>query len=237
MANGREPLHSRFDLASSPSAVRWGRKHTVAILAQWGVPKAVADDALLIVSELLSNAVQHAAKPFGHADGHRDAVACSLFLWLTDEGLTVSVYDEDRCPPIPRDAPAGAERGRGLRLVAALSEAWGYTHPPAMSGKLVWARLTLPDYAAGDGRRGLAVTIAPIAPIPAGVMSAIVHAGRTTAAAGQEASGPAAAMARVVGQDTVQAAPLRVNAVGEEVPEPVPWNPKSVEPPAGMVPL
>ncbi len=38
-------------------------------------------------------------------------------------------------------------------------------------------------------------------------------------------------------QDTVQAAPFRVKAVGEVVAEPVPWKPKFVEPPAGMFPL
>jgi anti-sigma regulatory factor (Ser/Thr protein kinase) len=153
-----QPLHSRFDLASSPSAVRWGRKHTAEVLAKWGVAEAVADDALLIVSELLSNAVQHADRPFNAADGRPDVVACSLLLWLTQQGLTVSVYDADRRPPIPRSASTDAERGRGLHLVDALSEAWGYTHPSPASGKLVWARLRLPEYSAGDGQRSLDAT-------------------------------------------------------------------------------
>lgn len=172
MAGGRQPLHSRFDLAPSPSAVRWGRKHAAGLLAAWGVAEAVADDALVVVSELLSNAVQHAVEPFDPAEGCPDAVVCSLLLWLTDKGLTVSVYDADRRPPVPRNAPTDAERGRGLHLVAALSEAWGYTHPAPASGKLVWARLALPDHAAGDGRRSLKATVLPIGACGEAVMGA-----------------------------------------------------------------
>ncbi|WP_225849229.1 ATP-binding protein [Streptomyces sp. HPF1205] len=163
MAGGRQPLHSRFDLAPSPSAVRWGRKHAAGILAAWGVAGAVVDDGLVVVSELLSNAVQHSVEPLDPAEGCPDSVVCSLLLWLTEKGLTVSVYDADRRPPVPRNAPTDAERGRGLHLVAALSEAWGYTHPAPASGKLVWARLALPAHAAGDGWRNSGATVLPIA--------------------------------------------------------------------------
>jgi anti-sigma regulatory factor (Ser/Thr protein kinase) len=163
VASNRQPLHSRCDLASSPSAVRWGRKHAAEILARWDVAEAVAEDALLIVSELLTNAVQHAVKPLEPAGGRPDAVVCSLLLWLTEKGLTVSVYDADRRPPVVRNASADAECGRGLRLVDALSEAWGYTHPSPASGKLIWARLPLPEHSTGDRQRGLQTTAASTA--------------------------------------------------------------------------
>ncbi|MBM9508763.1 ATP-binding protein [Actinacidiphila acididurans] len=143
MARNEQPLHSRCDVAASPSAVRSGRRHAAEILAKWGVAETVAHDALLIVSELLSNAVQHAAQPFDPADDLPDPATCSLLLWLTENGLTVSVYDADRRPPVPRNAPTDAERGRGLHLVDALCEAWGYTHSSPAPGKLVWARLAV----------------------------------------------------------------------------------------------
>lgn len=64
-----------------------------------------------------------------------------------------------------------------------------------------------------------------------------VSSGATIADGDDSMTAVAAVTERVVRQDTVQATPLRVNAVGEAVPEPVPWKPKPVEPPAGTVPL
>lgn len=56
---------SRLDLASSPSAVRWGRRHASDVLDKWGAPDDVAQVALLIVSELLTNVIRHARRPLG----------------------------------------------------------------------------------------------------------------------------------------------------------------------------
>lgn len=160
MASARHPLRSRLDLASSASAVRWGRRHTTEILSGWGLVDAVAEDARLIVSELLSNAVQHAGKnPSAPAEG----VRCGLLLWLTDRGLTVSVYDDDTRPPVRRSTSTDAERGRGLLLVESLSEAWGYTRSWPTPGKLVWARLPVPEGSADGGGRRLDGTAPPVA--------------------------------------------------------------------------
>lgn len=153
MARNEQPLHSRIDLASSPAAVPRGRKKTAEILAEWGVAGPVAENALLVVSELLTNAVQHAVAPPDLVENDPDAVTCSLLLWLTDNGLTVAVYDTDRRPPIVRSAHSDAERGRGLHLVEALSAAWGYTRPSPDAGKLVWARLPPPGDPVDDGPR------------------------------------------------------------------------------------
>jgi anti-sigma regulatory factor (Ser/Thr protein kinase) len=137
--------HSRLDLALSPSAVRWGRAHVEDVLAKWGVAEAVVGDAVVIASELLSNAVEHAAPMPSTANGRPGVAQCGLLLWLTDRGLTVAVYDGDRRPPVLRVVPpADAERGRGLLLVQTLSETWGYNYPTPRSGKLVYARLAVP---------------------------------------------------------------------------------------------
>lgn len=172
MISGQQPSHSRFDLAPSPSAVRWGRKHAAEILATWGIARPVADDALVIVSELLSNAVQHASQPFEPAYDRPDTATCSLLLWLTGMGLTVSVYDGDRRPPVMMEARSDAERGRGLRLVEALSEVWGYTYPQATTGKIVWARLPLPEHLTGESREGLQSAAQSAGPVASPVMSA-----------------------------------------------------------------
>jgi anti-sigma regulatory factor (Ser/Thr protein kinase) len=135
-------LHSRLDLASSPSAVRFGRAHATDVLGKWGVPEAGAGNAVLIVSELLTNAVQHVERPTS-ALGCPVPLRCCLVLFFTERGLTVSVYDTDDRPPLPRYSTPADTRGRGLLLVEKISDRWGYT-PTQGGGKLVWARLAVP---------------------------------------------------------------------------------------------
>ncbi|CAL9455579.1 hypothetical protein SUDANB176_02532 [Streptomyces sp. enrichment culture] len=103
----------------------------------------VGDDATLIASELVTNAVVHAG-----TDVH-------LTCRLEEETGALVVEVSDRHPSraprgtepeaSPHDAP---EYGRGLPLVAALSEAWGVTYRPGT--KTVWARLPAGGCAAGD---------------------------------------------------------------------------------------
>lgn len=174
MASDGQPIHSRFDLASSPSAVRWSRKHASDVLAAWAVQESVANDALLIVSELVSNAVQHAGKPSDDdADGRLNVAVCSLFLWLTGRGLTIAVHDLEMRPPVRRSASLNAEGGRGLALVEALSDRWGYSYPAPSPGKLVWARLTLAtSQEVPDGQSRLGHFTEPLANDVAAVMGA-----------------------------------------------------------------
>ena len=55
--------HDKLDLAAEPSAVRCARHHTARVLTEWCVLTEARDDALLIVSELISNAIRHARTP------------------------------------------------------------------------------------------------------------------------------------------------------------------------------
>lgn len=142
-----EPLDGIFVLASTPQAVPEARTRTVAALTKWGVCDAVITDAELIVSELVTNAVRHAND---HPDPH-----CGVLLILTYAGLTVAVWDEDRSEPAPRQATTVEESGRGLLLVEALSDRWGY-HLMSSGGKLVFARLALPSGGADLEPFGLA---------------------------------------------------------------------------------
>jgi anti-sigma regulatory factor (Ser/Thr protein kinase) len=85
---------------------------------------AVVDDAVLMVSELVTNSVLHGGPPVVVA------VDC-----LAD-ALQVRVRDGSRDLPAPRDADQTDENGRGLALVAEMSADWGVD--PVADGKHVW---------------------------------------------------------------------------------------------------
>ena len=87
----------------------------------------LCDDLCLIVSELVTNAVRHGAPPV--------TVAVSA----DDRTVTVSVVDADPAAPVPREAGADAESGRGLLLIDLLAAEHGVTPEPP--GKAVWAAL------------------------------------------------------------------------------------------------
>ncbi|MFC8146388.1 ATP-binding protein [Streptomyces paradoxus] len=97
------------------------------------------DDATLVITELTANAATHAAPRASDAPG---APEIRLGFLLDPSHLLVTVSDRDDHPPVYRPAGLGLEEhGRGLCIVDALSEEWGWTpSPPA--GKTVWARLS-----------------------------------------------------------------------------------------------
>jgi serine/threonine-protein kinase RsbW len=136
---------SRLDLASQPTAVHWARVHTEDILRSWSVPESLVENAVLIVSELASNAVRHAGALEGTGDDSPEVPRFTVNLWTSDRRLIIAVYDQDRRPPIRREASLESETGRGLTLVDALSERWGYSYPSHTSGKLVYALLPMSE--------------------------------------------------------------------------------------------
>jgi anti-sigma regulatory factor (Ser/Thr protein kinase) len=85
---------------------------------------AVLDDAVLMVSELVTNSVLHGGPPVVVA------VDC------TEDTLQVRVRDGSSALPAPRDADQTDENGRGLALVAEMSVDWGVD--PVEDGKHVW---------------------------------------------------------------------------------------------------
>ncbi|GAA3498026.1 hypothetical protein GCM10019016_051290 [Streptomyces prasinosporus] len=150
-SDARECARVGTALPGSPLAPGSARALLRKALTEWAglaLPGAehltgrVGDDATLIVSELVTNAVVHAG-----TDVH-------LTCRLEETGaLVVEVSDRhpSRAPrgtepeAPPHEAP---EYGRGLPLVAALSEAWGVTYRPGT--KTVWARLPAGGCAADD---------------------------------------------------------------------------------------
>jgi len=108
-------------------------------LAQWGL-RHLTDPAEAIASELVTNAVaaSREAVPIGAAPAH-----ITLSIIVERAELHIRVWDPDPAPP-PRDYEPGTwdETGRGLMIVAALSERWDWC-PTADRGKYVWAALSL----------------------------------------------------------------------------------------------
>jgi anti-sigma regulatory factor (Ser/Thr protein kinase) len=85
----------------------------------------VLDEAKLLVSELVTNAVEHGAPPI------TVRIECD-----ERDGLKVSVSDHSISPVAPRDANPLDENGRGLTLVELISNAWGVE--PSENGKEIW---------------------------------------------------------------------------------------------------
>ncbi|MER5309085.1 ATP-binding protein [Streptomyces sp. NPDC002773] len=115
-------------------SVPLARDFTRKVLAAWDLD-ARADDVLLCVSELATNALLHGVPPGrGYA----------LHLCRTAGGLRVEVHDSGDGVPALRE-PAD-ESGRGLLLVAALADRWGVGE--RNPGKLVWCEF---DRGSGAG--------------------------------------------------------------------------------------
>jgi serine/threonine-protein kinase RsbW len=146
VSNHPPPPYSRLDLACEEAAVRFARAHARDAFAKWDVPEDTADSAVLIVSELVTNAVRHARKPTQTPPWATTPPPgrLALTLWGYPEYLLIYVYDQDRTPPILRPTTADAQSGRGLHLVDKLSSEWGYVYPTPHSGKTVYAKLILP---------------------------------------------------------------------------------------------
>ncbi|MEU7206835.1 ATP-binding SpoIIE family protein phosphatase [Streptomyces sp. NPDC044989] len=182
-----ECARARVTLLGSSLAPGAARAMARAALADWsalGLPgtehltEHLTADALVVVSELVTNAVVHAGTDV------------EVGLRVEETGtLVVEVADRH-----PSRAPSGggdhetphdpAEYGRGLRLVAALAEAWGITYRPG--SKTVWARLPAGGAEPADGA-GAGAGLAEATPAGAGVEG--VGAPGATARTGAYAGG------------------------------------------------
>jgi anti-anti-sigma factor len=91
-------------------------------------PSRLAADAVLVASELVTNAFEHARTP------------ATVYLGLRPETIRVAVADSSPVRPRRRRVTADDDRGRGLNLVDALSQRWGVLATSG-GGKLVWSLL------------------------------------------------------------------------------------------------
>ncbi|MGY0070896.1 SpoIIE family protein phosphatase [Streptomyces sp. QTS137] len=128
--SGIEQGHvAEWRLAPDPSEVPRARAVVREQLHEWGLAKQ-ADNAELMVGELVTNAVRHA---------HARPVALRL---VRGDTLLCEVEDDDHELPTLLSAGPTDEAGRGLRVVSRLAREWGTSRTE--SGKSVWFELTLP---------------------------------------------------------------------------------------------
>lgn len=129
----------RLALRSIRGAVGKGREFTRQTLRDWGWDRYEnAEDAVLVVSELVTNAALHAG-------------GCHELVLTAGDTLRIDVVDGATLPPRARAAGRpGVAGGHGLQIVQRLCDRWG-TYPHG-AGKVVWAEIEGPRLA--TGRRG-----------------------------------------------------------------------------------
>jgi anti-sigma regulatory factor (Ser/Thr protein kinase) len=123
------PRRAGLSLVADPEAPWRARAFAGGVCSQWAL-HTVVDDVVLLVSELVTNAVTHA---------RTDA---SLLLTLAGGVLTIAVGDDSPTQPLVAARHRLAEGGRGMVLVERLAEDFG-SYPQPDGGKVVWCTLPL----------------------------------------------------------------------------------------------
>jgi anti-sigma regulatory factor (Ser/Thr protein kinase) len=123
---------SRLEVAALDTAPGCLRLHARHMLSEWGLP-GLSDTAELLVSELVTNAVQAPAKVAAPPWADQPSPECpcvELRLTADDRALVIEVWDGHPAPPPQPSLPdASALGGRGLFLVRELSRRWGFYYP------------------------------------------------------------------------------------------------------------
>jgi anti-sigma regulatory factor (Ser/Thr protein kinase) len=129
MPAGAEATRGFIGTSQGP---RLARRFVAETFQRWGLSD-VADDAVLIVSELATNAVVHANSDF------------TVALSRGGDGVRIAVADSNGDPPHPRYPGWMAPGGRGLRVVDTIASRTG--HDLVDGGKVVWAELAVGETA------------------------------------------------------------------------------------------
>lgn len=122
-------LCAEWAFSDRPSVLAEARCAVATRARSWSVvaPGGDLDDLVMVANELLTNALEHARS--------------GAVVRMTLERDTLEVAVRDRCadPPRRQTFSPTASRGRGLQVVEALSDEWGWA--PHDDGKVVWARM------------------------------------------------------------------------------------------------
>jgi anti-sigma regulatory factor (Ser/Thr protein kinase) len=129
----------RVRLSAGPAAAAEARGRVRAAVCAWEIPVDLGV-AVLLTSELVTNAIRH-----------ETGSTVILAITCSSGRLRVDVRDTSRSLPVLVDAPADAEAGRGLMLVATLSATWGVYRTP--TGKAVYFTLAFDPGPPGGGER------------------------------------------------------------------------------------
>ena len=136
-------LEIRPDPAEVGRARQWARSRLAG--SGIGVDEPLAETLILLVSELVTNAVVHTGCP---------AVLRLLLTGAHDDGapagtVRLEVADASACPPSPRHAGGDETGGRGLELVDGLADRWGWD--PEGLGKRIWCEVDRCDAEVAGG--------------------------------------------------------------------------------------
>ena len=130
-------------LPAMASSVGTARMHTRDVLHDWHLT-ALTDNAVLIVSELVTNAIRaiNIVPPqASYSELYDQLEVVCLCLWLFERELLIEVWDRTQERPVRRESALDEEGGRGLFLVESLCEQWGMR--PGIGGKVVWVTLRI----------------------------------------------------------------------------------------------
>ncbi|MBO3680523.1 ATP-binding protein [Streptomyces sp. NEAU-YJ-81] len=198
-----------MELQALPSRIGQVRRIVSAQLRYWHLDPLI-DPAALGVTELLTNVHRHAEPD----------KQCTVEIVLMLDRLTVSVRDQDPRLPRLRACDPVATHGRGLALVAAVSQSWGMHARDDGSGKVVWFTLAVP--------RPTATAKSPLT----------AHgAGRTAPPHRTDASRPAPAPTTPITGPTPTPGPATAPTPVAPAPTPVPVAPAPVAPAPAPAPV
>lgn len=127
---GAQPLDAEAQVPHRVDSVPAARSFLARLLDGWGVADEVIDDASLLATELMSNAVEH-----GSGVVH-------LNIAVHDGLLHVGVHDASVELPVMADVDEGSMKGRGIWLVQSIARDWGSDSSGDEPGKTVWFELT-----------------------------------------------------------------------------------------------
>ncbi|MFC5219692.1 ATP-binding protein [Streptomyces coerulescens] len=128
-----DPERSRWlELPAQRTSVRIARGFVSKGLTAWRLPVDLCADAVLLVSELVTNAVRHTPSA---------RILCGIGL-VANACLRLEVHDHGHATSLPPCEPGPEEEsGRGLFLVQAIAGNWGVDRSRLTSGNVVWATL------------------------------------------------------------------------------------------------
>lgn len=118
-------METSVELPALPKSAGEARRFAGHLLSEWHIRPETCDVVVLLVSELVTNAILHAGLKF------------SLSLQrVADNKLRAEVRDPSPVPVQPRHFTTEAGTGRGYMLIEALAVDWGWDSGP--DGKVVW---------------------------------------------------------------------------------------------------
>jgi len=132
----------QLKLAARPATVPRARSILRQLLCEWHLEQ-LSDTAMLLMSELVTNAVKASEDGVGWRRLRRKNIMASIR--LNDTGLVLEVWDASPAPPVEHEVDLTSDGGRGLLMIECLGDKWGYH--AADGGKVVWCEVAFPQLA------------------------------------------------------------------------------------------